>query len=240
MREALAKAEGLKERIGEIRDDAAELLTVKGEGDVRIVSVGNEVWPFPFPVTKLDDGTWSFATYAGLEEIVNRRVGENELQAIATARAYVEAQRDYAALDHDGDGVLEYAQLLVSSPGLADGLYWPADEVNGESPAGASINEAALDKANAGGGYFGYRFKILPGQGENIAGGKYDYVINGNMIAGFALVAWPVNYAETGVNTFVVNQAGIVYEKDFGADTEKTASEMTVFNPDDSWTVAGD
>ncbi len=91
--EALAKAEGLKERIGEIRDDAAELLTVKGEGDVRIISVGNEVWPFPFPVTKLDDGTWSFATYAGLEEIVNRRVGENELQAIATARAYVEAQR---------------------------------------------------------------------------------------------------------------------------------------------------
>ena len=238
--EALAKADGLKERIGEIRDDAAELLTVKGEGDVRIVSVGNEVWPFPFPVTKLDDGTWAFATYAGLEEIVNRRVGENELQAIATARAFVEAQRDYAALDHDGDGVLEYAQLLVSSPGLADGLYWPADEVNGESPAGASINEAALDKANAGGGYFGYRFKILPGQGENIAGGKYDYVINGNMIGGFALVAWPVTYAETGVNTFVVNQAGIVYEKDFAADTEKTASEMTVFNPDDSWTVVED
>ena len=122
--------------------------------------------------------------YAGLEEIINRRVGENELQAIETTRAYVEAQRDYAADDHDGDGVLEYAQKLLSSEGQTDGLYWPTDEINGVSPAGDLVtDQAALDKAKAGGGYYGYRFRILTGQGDNVAGGAYDYVINGNMIA---------------------------------------------------------
>ena len=239
--EALKKAEGLGERLAEIREDAAKLVNVREEGEgTRIITIGTQVWPFPFPITKLDDGKWAFATYAGLEEIVNRRVGENELQAIATARAYVDAQQEYMTLDHDGDGVLEYAQKLVSSEGLTDGLYWPADQGEGESPAGAAINQAQLDKSKEGKGYFGYHFKILKRQGENIAGGKYDYVINGNMIAGFALVAWPVTYAETGVSTFVVNQAGIVYEKDLGEDTAKKAEAMETFNPDASWTISGD
>jgi hypothetical protein len=238
--EMLKKSEGLAQRLAEIREDAATLISVKDADGTRIITIGTEVWPFPFPVTKLDDGTWAFATYAGLEEIVNRRVGENELQAIATAKAYVDAQRDYAALDHDGDGVLEYAQKLVSGEGLTDGLYWPADEANGESPAGAAINQAALDKANEGKGYFGYHFKILKSQGEKIAGGKYDYVINGNMIAGFALVAWPVQYAVSGVSSFVVNQAGIVYEKDLGEDTAKAIEAMETFNPDESWEIDGD
>jgi len=239
--EALKKADGLSERLAEIREDAAQLTSVRPEGEnTRIITIGTQVWPFPFPVTKLDDGKWAFATYAGLEEIVNRRVGENELQAIATARAYVDAQKDYATLDHDSDGVLEYAQKLVSSEGLTDGLYWPAEQGDGESPAGAAINQAALDKSKRGEGYFGYHFKILKRQGENIAGGKYDYVINDNMIAGFALVAWPVKYAETGVSTFVVNQAGIVYEKDLGEDTARIAEAMDTFDPDASWEVSGD
>ena len=114
--------------------------------------------------------------------------------------------------DRDGDGVLEYAQKLISSEGQTDGLYWPAAQGDGDSPAGDFADEAALEKAKQGEGYFGYRFRILTGQGDNIDGGSYDYVINGNMIAGFALLAWPVKYGETGVNTFVVNQQGVVYQ----------------------------
>ena len=123
-------------------------------------------------------------------------------------RAYVDAQRDYAAEDRDADGVLEYAQKLISSEGATDGLYWPADQGDGDSPAGDLVDQAALDKAKAGEGYFGYRFRILTGQGDNIAGGAYDYVINGNMIAGFALIAWPVKYGETGVQHFRRQPAG--------------------------------
>ena len=122
--------------------------------------------------------------------------------------------------DCDGDGVLEYAQKLISSPGQTDGLYWPPDQGDGESPAGDFADQAALDKAKKGEGYFGYRFRILTGQGDNVAGGRYDYVINGNMIAGFALLAWPVKYDETGVATFAVNQHGVVYQIDLGQATE--------------------
>ena len=216
-------------------------VVVRDLGDRQFIDIGDELWPLPFPVVKGDDGKWSFDTYAGLEEIINRRVGENELQAIETMRAYVEAQRDYAAEDRDGDGVLEYAQKLLSSEGKTDGLYWPTDDVNGVSPAGDLVtDQAAVDKAKAGDGYFGYRFRILTGQGDNVAGGAYDYVINGNMIAGFALIAWPVKYAETGVHTFVVSHQGIVYQADLGADTEKLAAGIKRFNPDDDWEVTGD
>ncbi len=236
----LKDAEGLAERFAEIRQGAQKLLTVSGGDDRRIISLGDKVWPFPFPVVKGADGKWAFDTKAGIEEIVNRRVGENELQAIATARAYVDAQRDYAADDHDEDGVQEYAQKLVSSEGKTDGLYWPIEQGDGDSPAGSFADQAALDKAKAGDGYFGYRFRILRGQGNNIAGGRYDYVINGNMIAGFALIAWPVNYAETGVKTFAVNQAGIVYEKDLGPDTETIVKDTYRFNPNKTWNVVSD
>ncbi len=146
---------------------------------------------------------------------MNRRVGENELQAIETMRAYVDAQEDYASQDRDDDGVKEFAQKLVSSKGTTDGLYWPTDDVNGESPAG-DLDQSELDDATKGEGYFGYKFKILTGQGDQIAGGAYDYVINGNMIAGFGLIGWPAKYGETGVKTFVVNQHGIVYDIDLG------------------------
>ena len=130
-------------------------------------------------------------------------------------RAYVDAQEDYASEDRDEDGVEEFAQKLISSEGMTDGLYWPTDDVNGESPAG-DLDQSELDDAAKGEGYFGYKYKILTGQGDQIAGGAYDYIINGNMIAGFGLIAWPAKYGETGVKTFAVNQHGVVYETDLG------------------------
>jgi hypothetical protein len=232
--------EGITEKVAELQAASAKLFAVEADGDRRIVNLGTDVWPFPFPIVKDKDGKWFFDTYAGLEEIVNRRVGDNELQAIATAEAYVDAQRDYAAEDRDGDGVLEYAQKLISSEGLTDGLYWPIEQGDGESPVGPFISQGTLDKVAAGEGYFGYNFRILQSQGENIAGGAYDYVINGNMIAGFALVAWPTKYAATGVNTIVVNHAGIVYQRDLGEDTAKLVEDIKTFNPDAEWTVVED
>ena len=234
----LKDAEGIMDRFEEIRQGAAKLLSMGGADDLKIISIGDKVWPFPFPIHKGTDGKWAFDTVAGIEEIVNRRVGENELQAIATARAYVDAQRDYASDDHDDDGVLEYAQKLVSSAGKTDGLYWPIEQGDGDSPAGSFVDQAAMDKAKAGDGYFGYRFRILSRQGNNVAGGRYNYIINNNMIAGFALIAWPVNYAETGVNSFMVNHAGIVYEKDLGPETEAIATNTFRFNPNKTWDIA--
>ncbi|MGI6853299.1 DUF2950 domain-containing protein [Mesorhizobium sp. 1B3] len=232
-------SDGAMETFAEIREGAAKQVVVQELDDRRILRIGDRLWPLPFPIVRGDDGKWSFDTYAGLEEIVNRRVGENELEAIATMRAYVDAQQDYAEADRDGDGVLEFAQKLISSEGMTDGLYWPSDEINGESPAG-DLSQTELADAEKGEGYFGYRFKILNGQGDNIAGGAYDYVINGNMIGGFALVAWPVKYAETGVKIFAVNQHGIVYEADLGPATEQIVKYIDRFNPDESWSVVAD
>lgn len=239
--ERLKTADGIADRIADMRAAAAKLVSVTGEGNQRIVRLGPDVWPFPFPIVKSEkDGKWAFDTVAGIEEIANRRVGENELQAIETARLYVEAQRSYATEDHDGDGVLEFAQKIVSTPGQTDGLYWPPEQGDGDSPVGPNLDKAALDKAAAGEGYFGYKYRVLTRQGGNIAGGAYDYVINGNMIAGFALIAWPVDYARTGVKTFVVNGSGIVYERDFGPETTDIVAKIKSFNPGDKWQVVPD
>jgi hypothetical protein len=235
----LKGAEGVIDTYTQIREGTARRLTVVDIDNGKVLQIGDRLWPLPFPLLKGDDGKWAFDTRAGLEEIVNRRVGENELQAIATMHAYVEAEEDYAEEDHDGDGVEEFAQKLISSEGATDGLYWPAEQGDGPSPAG-DLNKAELDDAARGDGYFGYRFKILTGQGDNIAGGAYDYVINDNMIAGFGLIAWPARYAETGVHTFAVNQHGIVYEADLGPATETIVKYIDRFNPDDSWTVVKD
>jgi Protein of unknown function (DUF2950) len=238
--ERVISDENTLETFVKIRDGVAQQLVLEESPKLIILDIGNELWPFPFPIVKDDDGKWSFDTMAGLEEIVNRRVGENELQAIATAREYVDAQREYAEVDRDGDGVLEYAQKLISREGATDGLYWPYSPAAGESPAGDLVDESKLDAAVQGQGYFGYRFRILTNQGANIAGGAYDYVINNNMIAGFALIAWPAKYAITGVKTFVVNQAGTVYEKDLGEATDEIVPYITSFNPGDDWEVSGD
>jgi len=225
----------------QIRDGANKKVVVRDIGGSKIIDIGDRLWPLPFPVVKGSDGKWSFDTYAGFEEIINRRVGENELQAIATMRAYVDAQHDYASEDHDGDGVLEFARKLVSSDGQMDGLYWSPELGAGPSPAGEAFEtEATLNKAKAGEGYFGYHYRIIESQGPNIAGGKFNYVINGNMIAGFALIAWPVRYGETGVHTFEVNANGIVYQADLGQKTGSLASAITQFNPGDTWEVTED
>lgn len=237
--EKLASAENIRDTLEQVRAAAAAKVVVRDDGEQRILVLGPELWPFPFPLVRDQNGKWGFDTIAGLEEIVNRRIGQNELHAIDTVRLFVEAQRDYAAEDRDADGVLEFAQKLVSSEGLTDGLYWPVEQGDGDSPAGA-IDQAALDKAKAGDGYFGYRFRILKRQGDNVAGGAYDYVINGNMIGGFALIASPASYARTGVSTFAVNQAGIVYERDFGPDTENIVAKIKTFNPGDGWQVVED
>ncbi|MFQ6162700.1 DUF2950 domain-containing protein [Sinorhizobium meliloti] len=238
--EKVKTGEGAMETFALIREGAARNVVVRDLEGRKILEIGDRLWPMPFPITKSEDGKWAFDTYVGLEEIINRRVGENELEAIEATRAYVQAQKDYASQDRDADGVLEFAQKLISSPGQTDGLYWPAEQGDGESPAGDAISEAALERARAGEGYFGYRYRILTSQGENIAGGRYDYAINGNMIAGFGLIAWPVTYAETGVKTFVVNQQGIVYERDLGSSTEAIVPFIDRFDPDDKWSVVAD
>jgi hypothetical protein len=212
-----------------------------------VLEVGTDFWPFPIPLVQTN-GQWRFDAEAGREEILNRRVGRNELEVLAVMRAYVQAQREYASKDRTGDEVLKYAQKLASSPGKTDGLYWPTD-LNGEtSPLGPLIGQARTEGYFAGSPstdtgpqpFHGYLFKILTRQGKHAPGGKYDYIINGNMIGGFALVAWPADYGESGIMTFIVNQQGRVYERDLGPDTAKQASKMKSYDPAPSWLVSPD
>ncbi len=236
----LVKAnEATMEAIAQIREGVERRLVLEGEGDSRTVEIGDRLWPLPFPIRKFEDG-WAFDTFAGIEEIVDRRIGENETETIATMQAALDAQSKYAEADRDGDGVLEFAQNIISSEGQTDGLYWPAGEDEDESPVGAFIAESELEEAKAGNGYFGYRYRILTRQGDNIAGGAHDYVINGNMIAGHALVAWPVRYDETGVHSFVISHHGVLYEADLGADTASKVEAMDSFDPGDEWEVVPD
>ncbi|MDR6757038.1 hypothetical protein J2Y48_002334 [Mycoplana sp. BE70] len=240
---AKAKASpGAMDTFADIQAGVKEKVDVEDKDGDKVLDIGKIQWPLPFPIAKDDKGKWAFDTRAGLEEIADRHVGENELSTIDTLKAYVDAQEDYASQDRDGDGVLEYAQKVVSSPGKQDGLYWPAEEFGGqESPAGPALADGdALQRAKAGQGYHGYRYRILTGQGDNIAGGKFSYIINGNMIAGHAAIAWPVAYGLTGVKTFLVNKNGIIYEADLGANTAEIAAKIRTFNPSDEWDVVQD
>ena len=233
--EAAKKSESFDERLSDLQKASGERAELKDRKDgSKEVILGNLAWPFPFPLVKQDAG-WQFDTKKGLEEILARRIGENENEAIQTCRSYIAAQTAYAREDHDDDGVLEYAQKIISDEGKQDGLYWKSD--GGEqSPAGSFGDDARIERAAASDqGYYGYRFRILKSQGSNIAGGKYDYVINGNMIAGHALIAWPAKYGETGIKTFVVSHQGNIYEKDFGPATDKAVKEIRSFNPDKTW-----
>jgi hypothetical protein len=222
-----------------------------------VVTVGQDNWPTPIPIVQ-KDGKWLFDTKAGLEEALNRKIGENELSAIATCRAYAVAQWEYYTEgDWDRDGVAEYAQRLYSTPGKHDGLYWETSEDDKPSPLGKLVAAARAegygpkaetpDAAGKGGAqekeavseerapYHGYYFKILTRQGSAAPGGRYGYVINGNMIAGYAVVAYPDKWGSSGVMTFIINQQGRVYEKNFGPSTAKVAAAMTEYNPDPSW-----
>jgi hypothetical protein len=213
----------------------------------RVLELGNAAWPFPVPIVQ-KDGRWFFDTAAGTEEVLNRRIGRNELATLKVVRGCVQAQREYASRDRDGDEVLEYARKIISTPAAKDGLFW-SPALDGEiSPLGPLAADAATEgygkiKKVAGAEpqpFHGYFFKLLTRQGSHAPGGKYDYVINGNMIGGFALVAWPADYGESGVMTFIVNQQGRVYQKDLGPRTASLAGSLKAYDPDPSWSVSTD
>lgn len=203
--------------------------------DRATLSIGPQDWPFPVPLVRRN-GKWYFDSAAGRTEILAHRVGENEVNAVEVCRGYVEAQMEYAARDRNGDGVLQYAQRIVSTPGKQDGLY---TEGAAESLVPKAFANAALADAAQGGRkldrYHGYYFAILKAQGPDAPAGALSYVVKGKMIGGFALVAWPAEYGVSGVKTFIVNHRGVVYEKDLGPNTAASARQMTRFNPDKSW-----
>jgi len=211
---------------------------VKEKEDRVSIIIGNDNWPFPIPIVKKGEG-WMFDTKAGREEVLNRRIGRNELNAIQVCLGYVEAQQEYASTDREQDGIIQYAQKVLSDPYRRNGLYWEAGEGELPSPLGPFIAQAARKGYTKKGDkpipYHGYYFKILTRQGPNAPGGAYSYVINGHMVAGFALVAWPAEYAVSGVMTFIVNQNGTVYQKDLGPKTEAIVKAMTLYNPDRTW-----
>jgi hypothetical protein len=205
--------------------------------------VGEEEWPFPVPIVKKGEN-WLFDTLAGKEELINRRIGRNELNTIQVCLAYVDAQREYAMKDQDGDGLLAYAQKVWSTKGKKDGLYWETKEGEEQSPLGPGAARAVAEGYTPGKPgdkplpFHGYYYRILKAQGKNAPGGAYDYVVKGKMIGGFAMVAYPAEYGASGVMTFIVNHDGVVYEKDLGAETAKIASAMTKFDPDLTWKKA--
>jgi hypothetical protein len=205
------------------------------EGDKKaILMLGPKDYPFPVPLVHRKTG-WEFDTEAGRQEVLFRRIGRNELGAIQTSLAYVDAQNEYADKDR-GAGPGVYAQRIVSTPGHKDGLYWPAD--GDESPFGELAAQASAEGYKVGGGpqpYHGYYFRILTKQGPHAPGGELDYVVNGKMIGGFALVAYPAEYGNSGVATFMVNHAGTVYQKNLGPNTDELAKRITSFDPDRSW-----
>jgi hypothetical protein len=196
-------------------------------GDAKVIlSVGKDNWPLPIPIVK-DGAGWRFDTLAAKAEILNRRIGRNELSAIQAVQAYVDAQREYYLRNPQNDKLLHYAQKIISTQGKRDGLYYPTKSGEPPSPLGALF---------AGGRtYHGYRYRILKQQGPDAPGGAYDYVAQGKMIGGFALVAYPASYGSSGVMTFLINHDGVVYEKDLGPDTAQSVQEITRFNPDKSW-----
>ena len=200
-----------------------------------ILSVGNEDWPTPVPIVK-QGGKWHFDSKAGRAEILDRRIGANELDAITICRGYAEAQKDYASEIHDDSGVNQYAQRIISTPGKHDGLAWRNPDGSEGGPVGETVAKAIEEGyTSKSGPYHGYYFRTLKGQGPAAPLGQLDYVVNGVMIGGFALVAWPAQYRVTGVETFIVSYDGIVYQKDLGPDTAKIAAAMERYNPDKTW-----
>ena len=214
---------------------------VKRDEAKYVLFLGAENWPFPFPIVKQGE-RWVYDGPAGLQEIVDRRVGENELTVIKVCRELVRAQREYVEDDHDGDEVLEYAQKFSSSANRRDGLYWPDAEDVPESPLGPMVAYAESvgynPTAEGPQPFHGYYFQILTRQGASAPGGAYNYLVNGNMIGGFAIVAYPAEWGSSGLMTFIVNQQGKVFQKDLGPRTAALAKAMRVYNPDASWQPA--
>ncbi|WP_178133988.1 DUF2950 domain-containing protein [Vineibacter terrae] len=226
-----------------LADDALKL-EAKDER-TRVVRVGQTAWPMAIPIVR-HGGTWQFDVIAGREEIIDRIVGENEMEALETCVAYLRAQQAYAGVDRDGDDVPEYAQRFVSTPGKRDGLYWLSPDQADRSPIIEEVAAAGVDPVVAGAApgqpepYYGYYFRILTRQGPTAPGGAHSYIINGNMIAGHALIAYPARWGESGVMTFVVNRQGRIYQKNLGPNTETVVRQITEYNPDKTWELVQD
>jgi hypothetical protein len=217
--------------------DAKHAIEMEGDGTQTLV-IGDEEWPLPIPLVN-KEGQWHFDTLAGLDEILRRRIGRNELSAIQVSLAYVQAQNEYSSLDPAGLGRGVYAQRIVSRPGKKDGLYWPSAEGEEPSPLGDLAAQAAAEGYKPGSTpipYHGYYYRILTRQGPTAPGGAYDYVVNGKMIGGFALIAYPAEYGSSGIMTFMVNQDGTVFQKDLGANTARLVPNIRSFDPDQMWT----
>ena len=211
--------------------------TIEHQGDDRAtLLIGDKDWPFPVPLVKSSRG-WSFDSAAGARELLDRRIGRNELSAIQVCLAYVDAQREYAATAGNDGGLHEYARKFVSSSGRKDGLYWPTPDGTKPSPLGPLVAKAHAEGYDQQ-PYHGYYYRILTAQGPRAQGGAYDYVVKGRMMGGFALVAYPARWGNSGVMTFVVNQDGVVYEKNLGPETTALAANMRRFDPDESWQQA--
>lgn len=212
---------------------------VPAAGDEMILNVGEKDWPFPIPLVDTKDG-WRFDTKRGAEEILNRRIGRNELGAIQACLAFVDAEREYFQRAPMG-GASQYAQFIASSEGKKNGLHWDVKEGEEPSPLGALFSAARAEgydpKQGSGEPYHGYVYRVLLEQGDDANGGELDYVVDGKMTRGFALIAWPAKYDASGVMTFLVNQTGVVYEKDLGPDTAELARKIEEFDPDESWDV---
>jgi hypothetical protein len=218
--------------------DEANKLDMQGDAKATL-SVGKDAWPFPIPLVKAGDA-WRFDAKQGAEELLNRRIGRNELSTIQALGAYVDAQREYYLANPVKDKLLQYAQKVVSSKGKRDGLYYPTRAGEAPSPLGQLFAKATAAgyKADAEGKpvpYYGYYYRILKAQGPDAKGGAYDYVARGKMIGGFAMVAYPATYGSSGIMTFIVNHDGVVYEKDLGPKSAEIAAKMTKFNPDGTW-----
>jgi hypothetical protein len=229
-----ADAAQLRENVGRVHKAMREHLAVSPDGpDRAVLVIGFEGWPFPVPLAKAASGAWRFDTAAGAEEILDRRIGFNELKAIASLDAYVAAQRAYAARPRGDGPVRAFAQKIRSSAGKKDGLYWAAQPGEEESPFGPLVPDAAQRRPGAP--YYGYYYRILTAQGPDAPGGAYSYVINRNMVAGFAMIAYPAAHGNTGIMTFIVNHYGDVYQKDLGPDTAKEAAAIRAYNPAPGW-----
>ena len=230
---AKAFAERAREKLSILNDPS--------DKNRKIFSVGKLDWPMPIPVVKRE-GKWYFDSKAGHDEILYRRIGANELNAIEVLRGFVEAQIEYASAIHDNSGIHQYAQKLISTPGKQDGLYWENADGTPGGPIGKGVAKAIEEgySLSPGSAYNGYYFRLLKGQGPDAPQGELDYLIKGMMIGGFALVAAPAEYRVTGVQTFIVSHDGIVYQKDLGPDTLNIVKQMDRYNPDKTWTRTDD
>jgi Protein of unknown function (DUF2950) len=215
---------------------------LEADGDQRVLIVGKQDWPFPIPIVKKGE-SWIFDTEKGRQEVLNRRIGANELATIQTCLAVVDAQREYAMKDRDKNAFLDYAQKFVSDPGKKNGLYWEVKQGEPQSPLGALVGEATADgykltKSSTPVPFHGYYYRILTAQGKDAPGGAYSYIVKGHMLGGFAVVAYPAEYGNSGVMTFIVNHDGKVFQKNLGPNTASIAKSMKEYNPDSTWKAA--